>query len=142
MKNFIIGLIVGSLAFGAVALYVYMDSKAKLNSATARIGQLEKTKTTQNGNRSDIPTKDISTLAAELRNRRLESLSAAKGDEFDRTYLQIVTTINTEIPMFAIDAKKRASAPEVRVLADRQSTDSANLQRELDPLRRRFSLID
>lgn len=142
MKNFIIGLMVGSLAFGAAALYVYMDSKAKLNSATARISQLEKAKTAQNGDQSDIPTKDISTLAAELRNRRLEVLSAAKDDEFDRTYIHIVTTINTEIPMFAIEAKKRALAPEVRALTDRQSADSANLQRELDPLRRRFSLID
>ena len=142
MRSFIIGLVAGSLIFGGVAFYVYNDGKAKLDSSNAKARQLEQTKTIPNTNTPDTSQKDVSTLAAELRNRRLEVLSTAQGDEFDRNYVQMVNTITGEASTLAIEARKRAATPEVRALADKLYIESTNMQRELGPLRSRFSLID
>ena len=141
MKQFIAGLITGGLIFCVVALYVYYDGNIKINKEADKVAQLEQA----TKNKPAAPatsSEDISTLAAELRNGRLEVLAETKGDDFDRNYIQILNTINGEVSTLAIEAMKRAATPEVRALADKINIESTKQQGELGPLRSRFSLID
>lgn len=142
MKHFFIGLLTGSLVFGGIAFYIYNDGKAKLDSSNEKISQLEQAKTSPKTSTPATSEKDVSTLAAELRNKRLEVLSTAQGDDFDRNYVQLVNTITGESSTLAIEARKRSTIAEVRALADKIYTESTNLQSELSPLRSQFSLID
>ena len=139
MRQLILGFVIGSLIFGAIGFYAYNTEKGKTATANTKIVQLEKA-----GNNNAMqgpPLQDASTLAAVLRNKRLEDLASAKGEAFDHSYIMFLDTTYGELSMLAKEAKDRADITAVREIAEKVYADTNSKQSELIPLRSQFNLI-
>jgi type IV secretory pathway TrbF-like protein len=137
MKIFLIGLIIGIGAVGSVSYFVYQGQKSQI--ATLNM-QLDKSKQTSRA--PNIPDqKDVTVLAAKLRNQQLEDLSKLQGEAFDRHYIMIVDTIANNRNTLALEAKKHGSNNEVKNVAENEYVETGAQLSQLIPLRDKLGLI-
>lgn len=139
MKQFIAGLIVGSLLLGGAAYFIYTDSKKNLDTINTKLSATQKPQ--QAKATADTFDYDANTLSAKLLNRQLEELAALQGKDFDRHYIMLLDTANNNLATVASEARKRASDSSVKETAEKTYTEANTNLSELIPLRSKFGLI-